>query len=244
VSQLQSLDEKRDLYFGVAQATESLQVLTVEGGGVNSTAIQADIGTTNGVFHIVDKVLGIPYQTVHEKLHDDFDLMTTYLVGSHRNDYWHKRMDDKNQKFTYFAPSRAAWKKLKVEMPSEYKQLTEGLLPVHGEMILDRHLRVGELIPFEDLKNGKHLAVKTIRGELKVEGGPNGEVFLEWEGLRAKITRPDVRAVNGVIHVIDTVLMKKRDMTTNDSTASVASPLLLCVSAAFVIVTIGRQGFF
>lgn len=135
VSQLQSLDEKRDLYFGIAQATETTQVLTVEGGGVNSTAIQADIGTTNGVFHIVDKVLGIPYQTVHEKLHDDFDLMTTYLVGSHRNDFWHKRMDDKNQRFTYFAPSRAAWKKLKVEMPSEYKQLTEGLLPVHGEMV-------------------------------------------------------------------------------------------------------------
>lgn len=135
VSQLQSLDRKRDLYFGVAQATETTQVLTVEGGGVNSTAIQADIGTTNGVFHIVDKVLGIPYQTVHEKLHDDFDLMTTYVVGSHRNDYWHKRMDDKKQKFTYFAPSRAAWKKLKVEMPSEYKQLTEGLLPVHGEMV-------------------------------------------------------------------------------------------------------------
>lgn len=135
VSQLRSLDQKSDLYFGVAQATETTQVLTVEGGGVNSTAVQADIGTTNGVFHIVDKVLGIPYQTVHEKLHDDFDLMTTYLVGSHRNDYWHKRMDDKSRNFTYFAPSRAAWKKLKVEMPSEYKQLTEGLLPVHGEQV-------------------------------------------------------------------------------------------------------------
>ena len=135
VSQLPSQDGKRDLYFGVAQATETTQVLTVEGGGVNSTALQADIGTTNGVFHIVDKVLGIPYQTVHEKLQDDFDLMTTFLVGSFRNDYWHKRMDDKNQRFTYFAPSRAAWKKLRVEMPSEHKQLTEGLLPVHGEMV-------------------------------------------------------------------------------------------------------------
>lgn len=135
ITQMLSLDGKRDLYFGVAHPTETTQVLTVEGGGVNSTAVQADIGTTNGVFHIVDKVLGIPYQTVHEKLHDDFDLMTTYLVGSHRNDFWHKRMDDKNKNFTYFAPSRSAWKKLKQEMPSEYKQLTEGLLPVHGEQV-------------------------------------------------------------------------------------------------------------
>jgi uncharacterized surface protein with fasciclin (FAS1) repeats len=135
VSQLQSLDEKRDLYFGIGMPTDTTQILTVEGGGVNSTAIQADIGTTNGVFHIVDKVLGIPYQTMHEKLHDDFDLQTTYLVGSHRNDFWHRKLDEKSQNFTYFAPSRAAWKKLKVEMPSEYKQLTQGLLPIHGENV-------------------------------------------------------------------------------------------------------------
>jgi hypothetical protein len=72
-----------------------------------------------------------------------------------------------------------------------------------------------------------------------------GEVFVEWEGLRAKITRPDVRAVNGVIHVIDTVLMKKRDMTTSDSTATSASHLMISFAFAFLILPLigGQRAF-
>ena len=134
--ELPSSDGKRNVYFGVAQPTENTEVLTVEGGGVNSTCVQADIGANNGIIHIVDKILGIPYQTVFEKVKDDFDLHTTYMVGSWRNDWWNKDMSGKtNRKFTYFAPSKAAWNKLKIDMPSEHKQLTEGLLPVHGETV-------------------------------------------------------------------------------------------------------------
>lgn len=58
VHEKQSLDEKRMLYFQVAHSSENTQVLTVEGGGVNATAVQADIGATNGVVHVLDKVLG------------------------------------------------------------------------------------------------------------------------------------------------------------------------------------------
>jgi len=135
--ELPSSDNRRNVYFGVAQPTEYTEVLTVEGGGVNSTCVQADIGATNGVVHIVDKILGIPYQSVYEKVKDDFDLHTTYIVGSYRNDWWNRDMSAKNsnKRFTYFAPSKAAWNKLKIEMPSEYKQLTQGLLPVHGEQV-------------------------------------------------------------------------------------------------------------
>jgi uncharacterized surface protein with fasciclin (FAS1) repeats len=146
-TELQSSDGKRNVYFGVAQPTESTEVLTVEGGGVNSTCVQADIGANNGVIHIVDKILGIPYQTVYEKVKDDFDLHTTYMVGSWRNDWWNKDMSSKStRKFTYFAPSKAAWNKLKIEMPSEHKQLTEGLLPVHGEQV--SFLFLSFILPF------------------------------------------------------------------------------------------------
>ncbi|PRD32264.1 UNVERIFIED_CONTAM: hypothetical protein NCL1_21021 [Trichonephila clavipes] len=44
-----------------------------------------------------------------------------------------------------------------------------------------------------------------------------GELLLEWEGLQARIIRPDVQAVNGVIHVIDRVMMKRRDLTKSGS---------------------------
>lgn len=52
----------------------SFAALTVEGGGVNATAVMGDIGATNGILHIIDGVLGIPYLTVFRKLADDPDL--------------------------------------------------------------------------------------------------------------------------------------------------------------------------
>lgn len=45
--------------------------LTVEGGGVNATVIVPNIAATNGFVHIIDRVLGVPYTSVKEKLQLD-----------------------------------------------------------------------------------------------------------------------------------------------------------------------------
>ena len=45
--------------------------MTVEGRGINATVVEKDIGTINGVIHIVDKMLGVPYQTVGERIQSD-----------------------------------------------------------------------------------------------------------------------------------------------------------------------------
>lgn len=47
------------------------QTVTVEGGGVNATIIQPDIVQMNGYVHIIDRVLGVPYATVYDKLRTD-----------------------------------------------------------------------------------------------------------------------------------------------------------------------------
>ena len=44
---------------------------SVEGRGVNSSALETDIGTVNGVIHVIDRVLGIPYQTIADKMRTD-----------------------------------------------------------------------------------------------------------------------------------------------------------------------------
>lgn len=43
----------------------------MEGGGVNATVIQPDLAAINGVVHIIDRVLGVPYTTVLDKLRTD-----------------------------------------------------------------------------------------------------------------------------------------------------------------------------
>lgn len=51
--------------------TGNNRTVTVEGGGVNATVIQPDLAATNGIIHIIDRVLGVPYTTVLDKLHMD-----------------------------------------------------------------------------------------------------------------------------------------------------------------------------
>lgn len=95
--------------------------------------------------------------------------------------------------------------------------------------------------PRTRLVHERQICLLIISSYLSARVAVAGEVFVEWEGLRGKITRPDVRAVNGVIHVIDTVLMKKRDMTTSDSTATSSSSFLLSFALAFVIRALVKQ---
>lgn len=39
------------------------------------------------------------------------------------------------------------------------------------------------------------------------------EIYIEWNGLRAKVVESNIFGLNGVIHVIDRVLAIRRDFT-------------------------------
>lgn len=67
---VESADRHRRLYFSAFGPDDNITV-SVEGGGVNATIIQPDIGALNGIVHIIDRVLGVPTMTVIEKLQSD-----------------------------------------------------------------------------------------------------------------------------------------------------------------------------
>ena len=67
---VESEDRKRRLYFS-ANGADDNTTLTVEGGGVNATIIQPDIGALNGIVHIIDRVLGVPTMSIAEKIASD-----------------------------------------------------------------------------------------------------------------------------------------------------------------------------
>lgn len=69
--QVQTAAEKKKLYFNVVQGPRENQTVTVEGGGVNATIITPNIAATNGIIHIIDRLLGVPYTTVLDKLRTD-----------------------------------------------------------------------------------------------------------------------------------------------------------------------------
>ena len=43
----------------------------MEGRGSNATALETDIGTYNGVIHVIDTFLGIPHLSIADKMRED-----------------------------------------------------------------------------------------------------------------------------------------------------------------------------
>jgi uncharacterized surface protein with fasciclin (FAS1) repeats len=106
--------------------------------------------------------------------------------------------------FTVLAPTDEAFEKLPPESLEKIKAD-----PVLLKNVLNYHVIKGN-IPSTDLKDATES--ETVQGEkLKIEvkddpaGGP--EKTITFNGKKAKLVKPDLKASNGVIHSIDAVLI-------------------------------------
>lgn len=106
--------------------------------------------------------------------------------------------------FTVFAPTDAAFEKLPDGTLEKLLQDPKGDLTE----ILTYHVVPGEVYA-ADLVEQDGQKIKTLEGdELTVDVSDAGDVTLiDDEGNRVNVTTADVQASNGVIHVIDSVLM-------------------------------------
>uniref|UniRef100_T1IHN2 FAS1 domain-containing protein n=1 Tax=Strigamia maritima TaxID=126957 RepID=T1IHN2_STRMM len=206
---------------------------TVEGGGMNATIITPNMMGKNGVVHIIDRVLGIPVQTLYEVLKNDIELTETYNMG--QQERWNDRFLSPGMVFTYFVPSNDAWRKVQTVYPHMFQQLQSGENSYHVKKILQHHLIVNSKYSMEELVALQVLSM--FEGQVfvrKVFQHGETEYWLEWENVRARIRRPDVHTKNGVIHVIDAVLMKQSDLTVG-SFSSADTSLIISLSLTTTI---------
>ncbi len=98
--------------------------------------------------------------------------------------------------FTVFAPTNAAFDKLP---PGTVDALLKD--PAKLKAILTYHVVAGNVMA-KDVKPG---ATKTVNGASMMISAKDGGVMVDG----AKVTATDVKASNGVIHVIDTVILPK-----------------------------------
>jgi len=198
--------------------TASAKKLIIDGNGVAAEVIEQDIGATNGVIHVVNKVLGIASQSITEKLAMDPMLSSTYALGqqNHLNDEFQP-----DQKYTYLVPSNQAWEVLNQKLTSVHKILFMGQFSYQTNQILERHLRIGqELTASEMVAQTDHMGgIEMLRGlnplRFKHVTDSDGKThtIVQWEDLEARLIRPNLKCTNGYIHVIDKVLLKRRDVT-------------------------------
>ncbi|XP_031368995.1 fasciclin-1 isoform X4 [Apis dorsata] len=246
--------DKKKLYFNVAQEPNGNQIMTVEGGGVNATIITANIAATNGLIHIIDRVLGVPYTTVLEKLKTDPMLNSTYFLGQRQG--FNDQLNDTSTRFTYFAPRDYAWHVAAISYPSTSKKIFMPEFSYHTKQILERHLVIAdEVYTMAKLKEMKHndtIVLPAARDSLKLRIREHSEndkydenmirpetlVYqIEWEGNWIRVYRPDVECTNGIIHVIDAVLLKDSDVrvTGTASATCLASHLIMILVAKWLL---------
>jgi uncharacterized surface protein with fasciclin (FAS1) repeats len=111
--------------------------------------------------------------------------------------------------FTVFAPTNAAFKKLPpgtVEnlLKPENKEMLTKVLTCHVVSANAMSAAIGKMIKDDE---GEH-PVKTVGGCTYTAMMKNGKIVIkDGKGNLATVTIADVRQSNGVIHVIDTVLL-------------------------------------
>ncbi|KAG5333198.1 FAS1 protein, partial [Acromyrmex heyeri] len=249
VSQVATAAEKKKLYFNVVQGPMENQTVTVEGGGVNATIITANIAATNGIIHIIDRLLGVPYTTVLDKLRTDPMLNSTYVLGQRRG--FNDQLNDTKKRFTYFAPYDYAWKDAANNYPSTTKKLFMTEFSYHAKQILERHLIIADqaytMAKLKEMSNDT-LYLPAARDTLKLRIKEHSEnerydenairpetsgYQVEWEGKKIRVIRPDVECTNGIIHVIGSVFLKDSDVrvTGGASLATLAPHLIMILIA-------------
>ncbi|GAB6032138.1 hypothetical protein CHUAL_010795 [Chamberlinius hualienensis] len=213
--EVQTFDHMRKLHFGFTYHN-----VTVTGGGVNSTITTSDIGAFNGVIHIIDQVLGIPYNSIYDKLQTDPSLSTTYDLGTQDNYNEQFRMYD--HVFTYFVPHNEGWDFIRTRYTSEYQKLVSRSYSYQVKKILNRHLIVNKRYSLQELvRLGR--PVNTVEGTIEVFES-NGKYYVRWDGETSEIVDYDVETSNGRVHVIRNVLFKRKDLTTGQ--APITTPFL------------------
>jgi len=111
--------------------------------------------------------------------------------------------------FTVFAPTNAAFEKLPAgTVESLVKPENKATLT----SILTYHVVPGTLdaktLMADIAKGGGKAMLKTVNGEdLTLEQSSNGIIVTDMKGDKSMVTIADVRQSNGVIHVVDTVLL-------------------------------------
>ncbi|XP_044262943.1 fasciclin-1 isoform X3 [Tribolium madens] len=242
-----TLDPRNDLYFNVVTSGTN-RTVTVEGGGVNATVIQPDLAATNGIIHVIDRVLGVPYTTVYDKLRTDYSLNYTFRLGNQGG--FNNQLSDTTKKFTYFVPRNQAWDEASVDHPSAIKKLFMPEYHYHATNILERHLVISDepytmerikqltLQSNQNINNNyerrNEIQLPTIRGELHiyVEELQDHTFIIHWKGERIPVFKPNVACTNGVIHVIDAPFLQDGDIRVSGAPSLHFAPHLIMILAA------------
>jgi uncharacterized surface protein with fasciclin (FAS1) repeats len=185
---------------------EILKVKFDENGKVfinNAMIIHEVIEASNGIIYSIDAIIGfeLPEVTVFDIIAESPEhtilhaaIVAAELVEALSGD----------GPFTVFAPTNAAFEALPEGVLAALLADPQGTLAG----LLLNHV-VDELLESDDLTNGQ-IILTLLEKELKVSINQAGDIFIN----NAKIIIADIVADNGIVHVIDAVLLDEPEVIT------------------------------
>lgn len=172
----------QDLVIGVSGST-----VTVNG----ATVVSANIEATNGIIHVIDEVLVPEVDIVDVAVLNGFPTLVDLVRAAGLEATL--RSANGGNGFTVFAPTEAAFAALS-SVPS-------------GQALVDvlTYHVVGATVPSSALSNGQ--VVTTVEGSTFTVNLGGSVTITDATGNTVNVVLTDVPASNGVVHVIDEVIL-------------------------------------
>ncbi|PZX94290.1 fasciclin domain-containing protein [Flavobacterium aquariorum] len=190
---------------GGASTTNTLSMFVNTSSGVKlngvSKVITADIMATNGVIHVVDAVIGLPTIVDHAIANPNFTTLVSALTYNPASGFAGILSGTASSPFTVFAPTNDAFGAFLTE--TGYSGLSA--IPANVlEKTLKYHVVAGANVESKQLTNDQ--VVTTFSGQnVTVKFTPTR--LLDVSGRNCNIIAVDVQCSNGIIHVLDKVLL-------------------------------------
>jgi len=168
-----------------------------------SSVVAADIVASNGIVHVVDEVIGLPTVVTFAVSNPALSTLVAALTteGLSVDIVSILSSSDEPSPFTVFAPTNDAFGSLLAEL--EFNAL--GDIPVSIlEATLGTHVAPEANVRSTDLVDG--MSVNTIGSTITVSLS-DGAKLIDSNGRESNIVAVDIQAYNGVVHVIDNVLL-------------------------------------
>jgi transforming growth factor-beta-induced protein len=177
--------------------------VNVDGGillnGV-SNVTDENVSASNGVVHVVDAVIPIPDITTFVTADNSFNILEEALTRDDQPDFVGTLSSFENPApFTVFGPTNDAFIDLLEELElSELSEIDTSTLT----QTLNTHVIAGEILREESLTLG---TVNTLGDDFELD--PSINVITDLNGRDINITITNIQAGNGVIHVVDQVIL-------------------------------------
>ena len=168
-----------------------------------SSVVSADVTASNGIVHVVDAVIGLPTVVTFATTNPTFETLVAALTRDDLSQDFVSILSttDEPSPFTVFAPTNDAFASLLSELGVDsLGDIDAATL----ELTLGTHVVVEANVRSGDLTNGMNITTVGDALTVSLDAGPQ---LIDLNDRIANIIAVDVQAYNGVVHVIDKVVL-------------------------------------